>query len=150
MVVVGGMLALPPAYAAGNTTFKFSGAVKGTLSSSNQSCSQVGAYGGQFEFFTTLKGSKLNEWTVNVNALGKKKGGTFKKFGGLTGNGVSIVLSGSNGTTGYYWISKSGTLTTSSTSGSLNVVLGPDQSFSGKPGKGTIHLTGSWGCQAAS
>ena len=57
MVVVGGMRAFPPAYAAGNTTFKFSGAVKGTLSSSNQSCSQVGAYGGQFEFFTTLKGS---------------------------------------------------------------------------------------------
>jgi hypothetical protein len=88
---------------------------------------------------------------VNVNNLGKQKnGGTFKKFGGLTGNGVSIVLQSSNGTTDYYWASKSGKLTTSPTSGSLNVVLVPDQSFSGKPGKGTIHLTGSWGCQASS
>ena len=139
--------ATPPS----QTTFHFSGAVQGTLTQSNSDCNQVGGYGGQFQFSTKLKGSNSNEWTVNVNNLGKQKnGGTFKKFGGLTGNGVSIVLQSSNGTTDYYWASKSGKLTTSPTSGSLNVVLVPDQSFSGKPGKGTIHLTGSWGCQASS
>ena len=131
------------------TTFTFSGALQGTLSSSNEGCTEVGGYGGEFEFYARLKGSSSTEWTVNVNALnGKKAGGTYKKFGGLIGNGVSIVFDGSNGKTTYYWASKSGTLTTSLTGGSLSVVLVPDQSFVGKPGKGTVHVTGSWGCVA--
>jgi hypothetical protein len=62
---------------------------------------EVGGYGGMFEFDTNkaqLKGSGNKQWTVNVNALnGKKKGGTYTKFGGLIGNGVSIVFNGSNG-----------------------------------------------------
>lgn len=133
------------------TTFKFSGAVQGTLTQSNGPCESVGGYGGQFAFSSKLRGSSSDEWTVNVNNLGKQKnGGTFKKFGGLTGNGVSVVLQSSNGTTDYYWASKSGVLTITPTSGSLKILLVPDQSFSGKPGKGTIHLTGSWGCEASS
>ena len=134
-----------------STTFHLSGAVQGTLTQSNSGCgTDVGAFGGQFSYYTKLKGSNNDSWTVNVNNVGKnKKGGTFKKFGGLLGNGVSIVLAGSNGKSDYWWISKSGTLTISSTSGSVSVLLGPDTSAaSGKPGKGTIHLTGSWGCLA--
>ena len=146
------LLALPAtasaAPAAGSASFTFSGAVRGTLSEPNPSCSEIGGYGGQFSLTGKLKGSPAGEWNVNVNALGHKSGGTFKKFGGLTGNGVSIVLN-SSGSTAYYWISKTGTLTTSATAGKVDVVLGPDQSFVGKPGKGTIHLKGSWGCQAA-
>jgi hypothetical protein len=138
------------ATAPSNTTFKFSGAVQGTLTQSDGSCTQIGGYGGTFDFASPLKGSKNIEWTVNVNNLGKQKhGGTFKKFTGLLGNGVSIVLQGSNGKTDYFWITKSGTLTITPTSGHLKVVLGPDQAVSGKPGKGTIYLTGSWGCIAS-
>jgi hypothetical protein len=141
------------AAAPNKTTFTFTGAVKGTMSQANSDCNEVGGYGGEFEFDTNkpqLKGSSNNSWTVNVNALnGKKKGGTYKKFGGLIGNGVSIVLDGSNGKQGYYWASKSGTLTTSPTGGSLNVKLVPDKgALSGKPGKGDISIKGSWGCTA--
>jgi hypothetical protein len=87
---------------------------------------------------------------VNVNALGaKKQGGTFTKFGGITGNGASVVFEGTNGKQAIYWASKSGTMTTSPTGGSLSVSLVPDTSaFSGKPGKGDIKITGSWGCNA--
>lgn len=139
--------AAPPSH----TSFTFSGTVHGTLTQANGPCSEIGTYGGQFEFFDKLKGSKDKEWTVNVNNVGKfdKVGGTFKKFTGLTGNGVSVVLSGSNGTTDYYWISKSGSISLSATSGKIHVKLVPDQSFTGKPGKGTIELTGSWGCTAS-
>jgi hypothetical protein len=145
-----GVPAVAQAASPSTTTFTFSGTVSGTLSQANTGCNEVGTYGGQFTFYTALKGSKAKEWTVNVNNLGKdnKKGGTFKKFTGLTGNGVSIVLEGVVGNTAYYWASKSGTLKLSATSGSLSVALVPDQSFSGKPGKGNIHITGSWGCQA--
>lgn len=155
MAVAVGVLAVPAVAQASTspstTTFKFSGAVQGTLAQSNSPCDSVGGSGGQFEFSSKLRGSSSDEWTVNVNNLGKQKnGGTFKKFGGLTGNGVSVVLQSSNGTTDYYWATKSGVLTITPTSGSLNVVLVPDHSFSGKPGKGAIHLTGSWGCVASS
>lgn len=152
LVLVIGTTAAQASTTPTSTTFHFSGAVRGTLTQSNSDCgTEVGAFGGQFEFYSKLKGSNLNEWTVNVNNLGKnKKGGTFKKFGGLLGNGVSIVLSGSNGTAGYWWDSKSGTLTLSPTGGTVNVLLVPDKgAASGKPGKGNIHLSGSWGCQAS-
>jgi hypothetical protein len=129
----------------GSTTFKFTGSLKGTLSQANTGCTGAG---GQFEFFSVkLKGSSDNTWTVSVNALnGKKKGGTYKTFGGITGNGVSIVLDGTNGKTASYWASKSGTLTTSPGGGRLNVLLVPDRSFVGKPGKGNVRISGSWGC----
>ena len=86
-----------------------------------------------------------------MNNLGSKKtGGTFNKFGGITGNGVSVVLDGSNGKTATYWASKSGTMTISPTGGSLKVDLVPDRSFVGKPGKGNITISGSWGCTGPS
>jgi hypothetical protein len=140
---------------ASKTTFKFSGAVSGTLTQANSDCNEVGGNGGMFEFDSNkapLKGSSIKTWTVNVNALnGKKSGGTYKKFTGLIGNGASIVFDGSTGKQAYYWVTKSGTLTTSATGGSLNVKLVPDTStFTGKPGKGDITVVGSWGCVADS
>lgn len=148
-LVLGGLPAAQAA-TAGTTTFTFSGSLQGTLKQANSACNEVGGYGGQFEFDgNRLKGSSADTWTVNVNALnGRKNGGTYKEFGGLTGNGVSIVLDGSNGKTAYYWASKSGTLTTGKTGGKLSVDLVPDRSLVGKPGKGDVHLTGSWGCSA--
>jgi hypothetical protein len=140
------------AAAPAKTTFTLTGSVSGKFSMSNGPCSEIGGYGGQFDFYDkAIKGATngANEWVVNVNALnGKKNGGTYTKFGGLTGNGVSVVFDGSNGKTAYYWASKSGKLTTTKTSGSLSVNLVPDQSFVGKPGKGDIHISGSWGCLA--
>jgi hypothetical protein len=135
------------------TTFKLTGTVSGTLSQANSDCNEVGGYGGMFEFDANkpqLKGSKNDTWTVNVNALSApKKGATYKKFGGLTGNGASIVLETTNGKQASYWASKSGKLTTSKTGGSLDVKLVPDTStFVGKPGKGDITIVGSWGCDA--
>jgi hypothetical protein len=140
------------ASAPSKTSFKFTGSVSGTLSMSNTPCEEVGGYGGEFDFYGKLKGSATHgakQWAVNVNALnGKKKGGTYTKFGGLTGNGISIVFDGSNGKTAYYWASKSGKLTTTQKSGSLSVNLVPDRGLVGKPGKGNIHISGSWGCNA--
>ena len=134
------------------TTFTFAGAVEGTLTQPDLECNGVGGYGGMFEFEANrLKGSSDSSWVVNVNNLGaKRNGGTFTNFGGITGNGVSIVLQGSNGKTDYFWASKSGKVTISPSGGSLKVVLVPDRGVSGKPGKGTIHLTGSWGCTGPS
>jgi hypothetical protein len=150
------LFSLPAVAQAANpskTTFTFSGAVSGKLSQANSDCNEVGSYGGMFEFEANkplLKGSKDKEWVVNVNALSApKKGATYKKFGGLTGNGASIVLDTTTGKQAYYWASKSGKLTTSKTGGSLDVKLVPDTSaLSGKPGKGDITIVGSWGCEA--
>ena len=127
------------------TTFTFSGAVSGTLDMSNGSCT---GSGGQFEFDgRTLRGSKARTWTVSVNTP-SSKGGRWKK---LTPNAagvttVSVVVQGQTTSKNYDWISKSGTITTSRSAGSINVTLGPDHSLSGVPGTGTVHLTGSWGC----
>jgi hypothetical protein len=146
-VPIGAQAATPPA----NTTFTFTGALSGTWSMPNSPCDEVSGSGGEFEFDQNkLKGSSDSEWTVNVNALGaKKQGGTFTKFGGITGNGASVVFEGTNGKQAVYWASKSGKMTTSPTGGSLSVNLVPDTSaFSGKPGKGDIKITGSWGCNA--
>ena len=149
-MVVGGLpLAAQAATPPAKTTFTFSGALSGTWSQANSPCDEVGHSGGMFQFDQNkLKGSSDTQWTVNVNALSaKKQGGTFTKFGGLTGNGASVVFEGTNGKQAVYWASKSGTLTTSPTGGSLSVNLVPDTSaFAGKPGKGDIKIKGSWGC----
>ena len=149
--LLGGSVAAQAAATPTKTSFHFTGAVQGTLTQSNSDCNQVGAFGGEFEFYNKLKGSSNDEWTVNINNLGKNKnGGTFTTFTGLLGNGVSIVLESSNGKTDYWWASKSGKLTISKTSGTVSVLLVPDTSAgTGVPGRGTIGLTGSWGCQAS-
>jgi hypothetical protein len=147
-VPMGAQAATPPT----KTTFTFTGALSGTWSQANSPCDEVSGSGGQFEFEQNkLKGSSDSEWTVNVNALSaKKQGGTYTKFGGITGNGASVVFEGTNGKQAVYWASKSGTMTTSPTGGSVSVNLVPDTSaFSGKPGKGDIKITGSWGCDAS-
>jgi hypothetical protein len=147
-VPMGGQAAAPAA----KTTFTFTGALSGTWSQANNPCDEVGHSGGMFQFDQNkLKGSSDTQWTVSVNALkAKAQGGTYKSLTGLTGNGASIVFEGTNGKQAVYWASKSGTLTTSPTGGSLSVNLVPDTStFVGKPGKGDIKITGSWGCEAS-
>jgi hypothetical protein len=127
------------------TTFSFSGAVSGTLTTADGTCS---GSGGQYQFDgKLLKGSRATMWTVNVNTP-SAKGGTWKKFphnvAGVTN--VSVVLQGHTPSKDYDWITKSGEITTSRTGGYINVILGPYHSLSGVPGNGTVHLTGSWGC----
>lgn len=135
-----------PATAAGLASFTFSGAVNGTLRISEPPCSEVGGYGGQLGLYGSLKGSSIRQWQVDVNAL---KAGTYKSFK-RGRNGVasaSIVLSGATSTTDYWWISTSGELTTTKTSGKFKITLGPDTgAASGVAGKGTIHLSGSYKC----
>jgi hypothetical protein len=146
-VPMGAQAAAPAA----KTTFTFTGALSGKWSEANSPCDEVGHSGGMFQFDQNkLKGSSDSQWTVSVNALkAKAQGGTYKSLTGLTGNGASVVFEGTNGKQASYWASKSGTLTTSATGGSLSVNLVPDTStFVGKPGKGDIKITGSWGCQA--
>jgi hypothetical protein len=127
------------------TTFSFSGAVSGTLTMANRTCT---GSGGQYEFDgKMLKGSRASMWTVNVNTP-SAKGGTWKKFPhnvvGVTN--VSVVLQAHTSSKDYDWITKSGEITTSRTGGNVNVILGPDHSLSGVPGNGMVHLIGSWGC----
>jgi hypothetical protein len=127
------------------TTFSFSGAVNGTLTTTNGTCS---GSGGQYQFDgKMLKGSRANMWTVNVNTP-SAKGGTWKKLphnvAGVAN--VSVVLQGHTPSKDYDWITKSGEITTSRTGGNVNVILGPDHSLSGVPGNGMVHLMGSWGC----
>jgi hypothetical protein len=138
-LVICGLPSVAEAAAPTTSTFTLTGSVSGTLTMANGPCDEIGGYGGEFAYYQKLSGSSAENaknWTVNVNALGHKKGGTFTKMGGLLGNGVSIVLSGSNGKK----------IVTTTTSGTANVQLVPDKSFTGKPGKGDIHITGSWGC----
>ena len=142
------IVCLPLAAGAADPTvssFSFSGAVSGTLTTTNGTCT---GSGGQYEFDRkVLKGSRATMWTINVNTP-SAKGGTWKKF---THNGagvpdVSVVVQGHTPSKDYDWITKSGEITTSRTGGNINVMLGPDHSLSGVPGNGTVHLTGSWGC----
>jgi hypothetical protein len=148
-LVICGLPSVAGAAAPTTSTFTLTGSVSGTLTMANGPCDEIGGYGGEFAYYQKLSGSSAENaknWTVNVNALGHKKGGTFTKMGGLLGNGVSIVLSGSNGKQDYLWASKSGKIVTTTTSGTANVLLVPDRSFTGKPGKGNIQIKGSWGC----
>ncbi len=128
-----------------NSTFTFSGALRGTVTLPNGLCS---GSGGQFSFLgSKLKGVGAHIWTVDVNAP-SSNGGTWKKFTSNVSGGstVSVVLQAQTSSRDYYWITKSGRVTTAKSSGSVHVVLGPDHSLAGLPGKGTITLIGSWGC----
>ena len=127
-------------------TSPYSGAVQGKLHLSATDCKGDGGQGNGFQFNNSLKGFKAYEWLVNVSA--PKKSGTWKKF--PIGTGISIVLQASTSTTDYFWVVKSGILTTGGTTGSLNVEVGPDphQTFSGKVGKGNIHIVATWSCAA--
>lgn len=131
------------------TSFTFSGTVHGTLTVPNTPCSEqvVTAKGATFMLTGTLKGAPATKWTLQLST---PKAGTAKNFGQDNGEGPSVTLIGatSNGTTNWNWTSstKNGTITTTKTSGSVNITLGPYSSFRGKPGKGKVHVTGSWGC----
>jgi hypothetical protein len=144
LVVLGWPL-LAQAAAPTMATFTFSGAVRGTVHLPDGICA---GSGGQFKITgRTLMGFKAKRWTLNVNSP-TAKGGTWKKFtpNALGSVAVSVVLQGQASAKVFDWITRSGRLTTSKSSGSLNVVLGPDHSLSGVPGSGTVHVTGSWGC----
>jgi len=131
------------------TSFTFTGSVKGTLSEANTPCSQqvVTAQGATFMLNGTLQGAPATQWRIQLYA---RRAGTWKNFGQENGEGSSVTLIGaeSNGTTNWNWTSstKNGTITTTKTSGKVNVTLGPYSSFRGKPGKGKVHVTGSWEC----
>lgn len=131
------------------TSFTFTGTVKGTLSAPNTPCSQqiVTAKGATFMLAGMLKGAPATQWTIQLYT---PKSGTSKNFGQENGEGPSVTLIGatSNGTTNWNWTTttKNGSITTTKTSGKVNTTLGPYSSFRGKAGKGKVHVTGSWGC----
>jgi hypothetical protein len=155
-LVVVGMLALSigpvtagSAATPSQTSFTFTGSVKGTLTTPNTACSDqvVTAHGATFMLDGTLKGAPATKWTIQLYA---PKAGTSKNFGQENGNGASVTLIGatSDGTTNWNWTTskKNGSITTTKTSGKVSTTMGPYSSFRGKAGKGKVHVTGSWGC----
>jgi hypothetical protein len=131
------------------TSFTFTGSVKGTLTAPNTPCSQqvVTAQGATFMLNGTLKGAPATKWTIQLYA---PKAGTWKNFGQQNGEGPNVALIGAeaDGTTNWNWASetKNGTMTTTHTSGKVSITLAGYSSFRGKPGKGKVHMTGAWGC----
>jgi hypothetical protein len=155
-VITAGLVAVSVAPAAARaaaapsqTSFKFSGTVKGTLTTPNTSCSQqaVTAKGATFILTGTLKGAPATKWTIQLYT---PKAGTSKNFGQDNGEGPNVTLIGaeSNGTTNWNWTSttKNGSITTTKTSGKVKITLGPYSSYRGKAGKGKVQVIGSWGC----
>jgi hypothetical protein len=144
-----GATAAGAAGTSGQTSFTFTGTVKGTLVAPDTACSDqtVTAKGATFMLTGMLKGAPANQWTIQ---LYNPKAGTSKKFGQESGNGPSVTLIGtaSDGTQNWNWtsISKKGSITTTKTSGKVNITLGPYSSFRGKAGKGTVKVVGTWGC----
>jgi hypothetical protein len=144
-----GVAAAGAAGTSGQTTFTFSGTVKGTLTAADTPCSEqiVTAKGATFMLNGMLKGAPATQWTLQ---LYNPKAGTSKKFGQESGNGpnVSLIGTDSNGNQNWNWTSetKNGSITTSKTTGKVSITLGPYSSFRGKAGKGHVHVTGSWGC----
>ena len=147
-------LSLAPAVAGATSTpsqtsFTFTGSVSGTLSAPNTPCSQhvVTGQGATFMLNGRLKGAPATQWTIQLYA---PKAGTWKNFAQSNGEGPNVALIGaeSNGTTNWNWASetKNGTITTTHTSGKVNITLVGYSSFRGKPGKGKVHVTGAWGC----
>ena len=147
-------LAVAPALAGAapapsQTSFSFTGSVKGTLSEPNTPCSQqvVTAKGATFMLNGTLKGAPATQWTIQLYA---PKAGTWKNLAQENGEGPNVALIGAtaNGTTNWNWASetKNGTMTTTHTSGKVSITLAGYSSFRGKPGKGKVHITGSWAC----
>lgn len=154
--VISGLCALtvgvPGAGAAassGQTTFTFTGTVKGTLSEPDTACSEqtVTVHGATFMLTGALTGAPATKWTIQ---LYNPKAGTSKKFGQESGNGPSVTLIGTddNGNQNWNWTTatKNGSITTTKTSGKVSTTMGPYSSFRGKAGKGHVHVTGSWGC----
>ena len=153
-VACGLALSIAPAVAGAapapsQTSFSFTGSVKGTLNEPNTPCSQqvVTAKGATFMLNGTLKGAPATQWTIQLYA---PKAGTWKNFAQENGEGPNVALIGAtaNGTTNWNWASetKNGTMTTTRTSGKVTITLEGYSSFRGKPGKGKVHITGSWAC----
>ncbi len=144
-----GATAAGAAATGGQTTFKLTGTVSGTLSAPDTPCSQqvVTAKGATFMLTGTLKGAPADQWTIQLYT---PKAGTSKKFGQESGNGPNVTLIGTdaNGNQNWNWtsVTKNGSITTTKTSGKITITLGPYSSFRGKAGKGHVHVTGSWGC----
>jgi len=139
------------ASAPSQTSFKFTGSVSGTLSAPNTPCSQqvVTAKGATFMLSGTLKGAPATQWTLQLYA---PKAGTWKNFAQENGEGPNVALIGAtaDGTTNWNWASetKNGTITTTHTSGKVSITLAGYSSFRGKPGKGKVHVTGTWACMS--
>ena len=144
-----GPVAAGAAAAPSQTTFTFTGSVKGTLTTPNTPCSGqvVTANGATFMLNGTLKGAPATKWTIQLYA---PKAGTSKNFGQENGEGASVTLIGatSDGTTNWNWTTskKNGSITTTKTTGKVSTTIGPYSSYRGKAGKGKVHVIGSWGC----
>ncbi len=107
----------------------------------------VTAKGTTFMLNGTLKGAPATQWTIR--AL-RTQGRDLEEFAQENGEVPNVALIGAtaNGTTNWNWASetKNGTMTTTRTSGKVTITLEGYSSFRGKPGKGKVHITGSWAC----
>ena len=135
-------------------SFTVSGALTGRLSETDPSCEVVNARKSTIAYSDfKLAGSKLHNWLIVATMAGaKKQGGTSKSFSGSPGKGTSFVLENTLGDSQSesYWTATSGTLTTTATGGRVSLNLSPGKGgvLLGKPGKGNLMITGSWGCSA--
>ncbi|HTW99880.1 MAG TPA: hypothetical protein VMD59_13945 [Acidimicrobiales bacterium] len=142
-----GLGGVSPALASLNgARFTFSGSLRGTLTISYSACAGASGYGGQFQLYGTLAGLSSSSTSYTVTAsTSKKSGGTFTKF--PPDQGVAVVLDAEIDGAGYIWIATSGRLTTKGSRGSMDVSFVPEtHPLSGKPGKGDVHVSGSWSC----
>ena len=146
---VGPAVAAGAAATPGQTTFTFTGSVKGMLTTPDTPCSAqvVTKNGATFMLNGTLKGAPATKWTLQLYA---PKAGTSKNFGQTNGEGANVALIGTapDGTQNWNWATstKNGSITTSKTTGKVSTTMGPYSSFRGKAGKGKVHVTGSWAC----
>jgi hypothetical protein len=120
--------------AASGGTFKFSGALKGTLHVTPGNCSSAGG-AGSFYSSGKLKGPHTTTgWTITITSL---KSGTFKLH---QGNPPDVnVSSNANHEWGF---NANGTVTIKGNTGKVNTDLSSTNAAK-------IHITGSWSCPSS-
>jgi hypothetical protein len=129
-------------------TFTFSGAVRGTLRIVND-CGESIAKTDQWQWNNTpLKGSKATTWTIQMEV---PKAGTYSKHSEFVAKNaytlppVEITLTANAANSSYDWASDGGKITTTATSGKMKITEVPYKPAPGSA-KGTVHITGTWGC----
>jgi hypothetical protein len=120
--------------AASGGTFKFSGALKGTLHVTPGNCSSAGG-AGSFYSSGKLKGPHTTTgWTITITSL---KSGTFKLHQGKPPD--VNVSSNANHEWGF---NANGTVTIKGNTGKVNTDLSSTNAAK-------IHITGSWSCPSS-
>lgn len=147
VTIIGVAPSADAASAAKTTTFTLSGGVNGTLTVPYTKCKNGDQ---EFQFVNQmLSGSPDNFWTVFITTP-STRGGTWTKFGhnaaAQTTLGVQLQTQSSSGAT--EWVTESGRLTTLKGTGRVNVTLGFESSYTARPSFPTVHLAGTWGCNA--